>query len=161
MSSSIARIHLNGVEVGSLPVEVYNSIVSTARQDRRLYLAYAFRGVGLIVRLLARSIVAVPGFLLLAFSFLVLVDPASTTDLITSLRAATPEEIGAGLKATLVFTWVWTVVLLPALLALFCPSQIAFDNPFTDSVNQRVRSMLEVPTEGRLFVFIENPSTAE
>ncbi|WP_148709737.1 hypothetical protein, partial [Pseudomonas syringae group genomosp. 3] len=143
MSSSIARIHVNGVEVGSLPAEVYNSMVSTARQDRRLYLAYAFRGVGLIVRLLARSIVAVPGFLLLAFSFLVLVDPASTTDLITSLRAATPEEIAAYFKATLVFTWVWTVVLLPALLALFCPSQIAFDNPYTDSVNQRVSSMLE------------------
>jgi hypothetical protein len=161
MSSSIARIHVNGIEVGSLPVEVYNGIVSATRQDRRLYFAYVFRAMGLILRMLARGTVAVPGFLLLAFSFFLIVEPASITDLITSLRATTPEQITVVLKATLVFTWGVTVVLVPAGLALFCPEQIAFNNPFTDTVNRRVRSMLEVPTEGPLCVFIENPATAE
>ncbi|MCK9709853.1 hypothetical protein [Pseudomonas syringae] len=161
MSSSIARIHVNGIEVGSLPVEIYNGIVRATRQERRLYFAYAYRAVGVILRMLARSTVAVPGLLLLAFSFFLLVEPASITELVTSLRAATPEEITAALRATLVFAWFLTVSLVPAALALFCPGKIDFHNPFTDSVNRRVRSMLEVPTEGRLCVFIENPSTVE
>ncbi|NVL48684.1 hypothetical protein F2S72_01580 [Pseudomonas syringae pv. actinidiae] len=161
MSSSIARIHVNGIEVGSLPVEIYNGIVSATRQDRRLYFSYVFRAVGLTLRMLVRSTVAVPGFLLLAFSFFLIVEPASITGLIASLRAATPEEITATLKATLLFTWWVTVISVPAVSALFCPGQIPFNNPFTESVNRRVRSMLEVPTEGPLCVFIENPPTAE
>lgn len=161
MSASIARIHVNGIEVGSLPVETYNGIVAATRQDRRLYFAYAFRAVGLILRMLARGTAAVPGFLLLAFSFFLIAEPASITDLITSLRAATPEEITVALTAAVVTTWVVAVILVPAALVLFSPGDIAFNSPFTDAVNRRVRSMLEVPTEGPLCVFIETSSNAE
>lgn len=161
MSASIARIHVNGIEVGSLPVEIYNGIVSTTRQDRRLYFAYAFRATSLILRVLARCTVAVPGFLLLAFSFFLIFEPASITDVIKFLRAGSPDEITAALKGSLVITWWATVSLLPGMLMLFCPGQIAFKNPFTDLVNRRVRRMLEVPTEGPLCIFIENQPTAE
>lgn len=160
MSSSIARIQVNGIEVGSLPIETYNGIVSSARQDRRLYLAYALAALGLILRMLTRSTIAVPGFLMLAFTFFLIVEPSSITGLITSLRASTPEEITSTLIVTVMTTWTFAVILVPAALMLFCPEQISFNNPFTDSVNRRVRSMLEVPTEGRVLVEIVEASTS-
>ncbi|PWC98978.1 MULTISPECIES: hypothetical protein [Pseudomonas] len=161
MSSSIARIHVNGIEVGSLPVEIYNTIAASVRQDRRLYLAYAVRILGVGLRMLLWGTCAVPVFLMMALVFLLIVEPASITDLIATTRVATPEAITAGLRATVLYTWIGMIVLIPTFLALFTPGYIAFNNPFTDAINRRVRSMLEVPTEGPLSVFIENPSTPE
>jgi hypothetical protein len=161
MSSSIARIKVNGIEVGSLPVETYNEIVSSARQERRLYVAYAFRAVALILRLLIRSTAIVPGVLLFALTFFLIFEPASFTDLLTSLRESSPKEITSALRATVFGTWGVMVIFFPLLLGSLTPSQVAFKNPFEDAVNQRVRSILEVPTEGPLCVFFENKSTAE
>ncbi|MDF9779258.1 hypothetical protein [Pseudomonas baetica] len=162
MSASIARVHVNGIEVGSLPLETYNTIVACVRQDRRLYLAFTVKLLGVGLRMLLWGTCAVPVFLMIAFAFVLLAEPASITDLIATARAATPEAITAALKATLLFTWIGMLVLVPAVMAMFCPSLLAFSNPFTDAINRDVRSMLEVPAEGRVWVrIVEAPSSAE
>lgn len=116
MSSSIARIHVNGIEVGSLPVEIYNTIAASVRQDRRLYLAYAVRILGVGLRMLLWGTCAVPVFLMMALVFLLIVEPASITDLIATTRVATPEAITAGLRATVLYTWIGMIVLIPTFL---------------------------------------------
>lgn len=73
MTASIARVHVNGIEVGSLPTETYNAIANKVRKDRRLYLAWVFAATGAVLNMLARFYTSLPsvvvGLFLLCAAF--------------------------------------------------------------------------------------------
>ncbi|MDP5168553.1 hypothetical protein [Pseudomonas syringae] len=154
MSKPVACIQINGIEVGSLPLELYNSIVDLVRKDRRLYVAYVFQGLWLFLRVAAAATVATPSAVLIMFAFLVAVDPTSFTEFVVQLRDSTPEQITSALRQLLYLGWVLGMVFLPVYLIVVRPKKFAFNNPFEAAISRRIRSMLEVPTEGTLSVFI-------
>ncbi|MFC7522197.1 hypothetical protein ACFQS6_23980 [Xanthomonas populi] len=92
MSKSIARIYVNGIEVGSLPAETYQEIVKSLHKDRRLYLAWAVAAAGSIVRLLLKFYSSLPSVVVGLFLLLAVLTPDTLTGVLTDLRAAAPQR---------------------------------------------------------------------
>ena len=151
MTAPIARFQVNGIEIGSLPRDTYDNIVQSVRGERRLYVAYAVNIIGGMVRALRLILRCIPLFLFTAFVMLAVLDPESFTSLIAELRTAEPAQITQAVRTLLLYTIVLLCVLLPVVVAL-SPSFFSIRSPFSDAISRRIRSMLEVPTEGDLTV---------
>lgn len=155
MTASIARVQVNGIEVGSLPIETYNAIAKNVRKDRRLYLAWVIETIMTALRLLYRFLSAMPSLVVGLFLLWVVVSPDTFTVLLTDLRAADPQAITDGLSKLLRYTFTTLIVSIPLAPLLF-PRIIRFQNPFDAALSRQIRSQLEVPTEGELTIIFEN-----
>lgn len=160
MTTIIARVQVNGIEVGSLPRETYDLIVKSVKEDRRLYLSYAVNVIAGLWRILLLLLRSVPWLLFVMFLLLVMFDPNSFTALITELRTADPAEITKAVQQLLIYSWFILCGALPIAIVL-CPSTYSFNNPFSEAVSHRIRSMLEVPTEGQLTVTFSESKTKQ
>lgn len=153
MNSSIARIHVNGIEVGTLPATTYDEIYKSVHKDPRLYLAWVFEAVLATLRPLVKFYSALPSVVVGALLLCAAVWPEVFTAFITDLKAADPATITAGLRNVLgVFCTVFTVSF--PVLAVFKPGLVEFESPFAKRLSRIIRGLLEVPTEGRLTVEI-------
>lgn len=153
MNSSIARVYVNDVEVGSLPVDTYNNIVKTVRNTPSLYFLWFKSFLLLIFRKVFGYFQAVPFVLISAFFLLLIVSPEIITSLITDFKIADPGKITEDLREIVKAVFSLGVIAMP-LSALFFPENWRFYNPFEHEVSLRIRKLLEVPTEGKLVVEI-------
>lgn len=159
MTSSIARVHVNGIEVGTLPADTYNAIVKNVRQTRRLYLAWALAAAGLVLRKVFQFIRAMPGVLIGLLFILLMVSPENFTQLLANVRAAEPDEITKSLRGFFHLIATAAIVFLPT-TAIFAPRSWQFQSPFDSEISRQIRRLLEVPSEGDLLVeIIEQPGT--
>lgn len=158
MSSSIARIHINGVEVGSLPLETYKSIVSGVRKDRRLHLALALNIVGGAMRILLAGLRHAPWIAGALVGLFAVAAPEFFTQFLVELKAADPVEITQllGVSAKTAF---WMASCGSVFIVLI---KTQFRNPIDDAISLKIRKVLEVPAEGRIRVHVvEAPTLAE
>ncbi|MDZ5605334.1 hypothetical protein SJI00_21395 [Pseudomonas sp. RP23018S] len=160
MTSTIARVHVNGIEVGSLPAKTYHAIVRSVRKDRRLYLAWGFAAAGSVLRTLIKFYISVLSVLLGFFLLLALFSPDSFTSVLIYMRAADPAAFTEGLRKLLGCIGLVFTLMAPTIAILF-PRYFPFQSPFDDALSRKIRSLLEVPTEGSLRIVIETPQNSE
>lgn len=159
MTSSIARVHVNGIEVGTLPADTYHQIVKSVQHTRRLYLGWALSAAALILRKVFQYICAIPAVLIGTLFILLMVSPDTFTQLLVDLRAAEPDEITQALRWAIHLIGVLAIIVLPT-TAIFSPRSWQFQSPFNREISRQVRRLLEVPSEGDLMVeIIELPSS--
>ncbi|AMB86010.1 hypothetical protein AWM79_12155 [Pseudomonas agarici] len=113
MTSSIARIHVNGIEVGSLPAETYQAIAKNVRKDRRLYLAWVISAAWAVVRMLLKFYGALPSVVVGLFLLCAAVSSETFTGILTDLKAAEPEAVTEGLRRLLGFICIIFTVTVP------------------------------------------------
>lgn len=161
MKSSIVRVHVNGIEVGSLPAKTYHAIVKDVRRDRRLYLAWTLSATHLVLRKLFQLFSAIPTIIVGLIILMALFSPELFTQLLVGLRTSEPEAIAQGLRK-LITTIATVAAFAFPLSAIFAPSHWRIQNPFASAISRKIRQVLEVPAEGELMVeIIEQPSKAE
>ena len=153
MKSSIARIHVNDIEVGTLPADKYHQIVKSVRHTRRLYLSWAVSATALVLRKFTQFVCAMPAIAVGASFILLMVLPDTVTQLIADMRTSTPEEITHFLRRVIHLISVLAIVVFPASV-IFSPRSWLFQSPFDKEISQQIRQLLEVPTEGDLRVEI-------
>ncbi|WP_051050701.1 hypothetical protein [Metapseudomonas furukawaii] len=153
MSSSIARIHVNGVEVGSIPADTYHAMVQNVRRNRRLYLAWTIAATKACLRPVVRFYCALPSIVVGVLLLAAAAWPAAFTALVADLQAADPQTITAGLRHALAFICAVFIVGFP-ILALMRPGLVRFESPFDKALSRQIRRLLEVPTEGTMRVEI-------
>jgi len=160
MPSTIARVRINGVEVGSLPTETYHNIVASARAEPGMYMAYLIACVGYVVRLILSAAVLTPTILLAVFGLVALMEPIVISDLIIFLRSASPAEVSAMIQKLTGYI-ATSLIGVPMIMATIFPGVIAFKSPIRAWVEHDIRDLLEVPTQGHLCVkIVQNPSAA-
>lgn len=161
VKSSIARVHINGIEVGSLPADTYNALVKSVRRDRRLYLAWSIAAAKACLRPLGSFYCSLPSVVVGICLLAAVVWPEAFTAFVTDLRAADPTAITEGLRRVLWLFCITFTVTFP-MLALLKPGLIRFESPFERALSRKIRRLLEVPTEGALMVeIIEQADKAE
>ncbi|MFJ3110009.1 hypothetical protein [Pseudomonas putida] len=160
MPSTIARVRINGVEVGSLPTETYNNIVASARAEPGMYMAYLLAWIVYVVRLILSAAIVSPTILLAIFGLVALLEPSVIADLIILLRSASPDELSV-LVYKLTGYIACGFIGVPMIMATIFPGVITFKSPIRAWVEHDIRDLLEVPTKGHLSVrIVENPSAA-
>jgi len=158
MTASIARVHVNGIEVGSLPTETYNAIANKVRKDRRLYLAWVFAATGAVLNMLARFYTSLPSVVVGLFLLCAAFSPETFTGIEAEVKTAKPDAITHTVRKLLGFICIAFAVMVPMVAVLF-PGYVRFQSPFDQALSREIRSLLEVPTEGLLNVVIGHPKS--
>ena len=158
MTASIARVHDNGIEVGSLPAETYNAIANKVRKDRRLYLAWGFAAAAALLNLLARFYRSLPSVVVGLLLLCAAISPETFTGIVAELKTANPDAITYAVRKLLGFICITFAVMAPMVAILF-PGFVRFQSPFDQALSREIRSLLEVPAEGLLKVVIGHPKS--
>lgn len=153
----VARVYLNGIEIGCLPVEQHKSMLAAARRIPSLYMRQVVN-VGLVtLNLLARTLRYMTGIWLLMFLAATLAFPQVLGEwmqgVIADLSQANAAEFGRGLQ-----TWVLCSVLFAALALLIefvmvaKPDWYGRRDVFEEEVSFQLRRELEAPAHGKVHV---------
>lgn len=151
MQSSIARVYVNRIEVGTLPADTYHAIVKSVRRERRLYLGWAFAATQACLRPVIEFYKSLPATVVGLLLLLAAIWPDLFTAFITDLKAATPAQITEALRGLLRYLSLVFMFGFP-LLVLFKRDLMSFESPFDRAISHHIRSLLEVPAEGSLTV---------
>nr|WP_228857543.1 hypothetical protein [Pseudomonas syringae] len=160
MKTAIARIAVNGIEVGSIPQLTYEEIVKSVRAQRRLYLAYGYNVLKGAWRALVLLLQAIPTFFVAALAVAILFDPDSFSAMFEWARSADAAQVTGSFRSLLIYTATFLTWLLPLIVFLF-PGHFAVANPFDRAISRRIRGLLEVPTEGEITVTLHDADTSE
>lgn len=151
----VLRVSVNGIDVGSVPSGIYDSIVVEVRRMKWLYLAQAFAWISACIGLMGRFMGLVAVMAVVTGIGIVLISPDVTADLWAALARATPQQAAEVLRHLAVAIIVITVVAGVVVLS-FSPSGFGVVNVFDREVNRRIRALLEVPVDGTLTVRADN-----
>lgn len=160
MKGPIARISVNGVEVGSLPADTYQLIVSTVRGQRWLYLVYVARALRSVACLFVKATRLIPLLIILGVAIIAMIEPDATSAFIEFTRSAAPDEIAASLQACMTFFMLPIYVLVMWGLMMINPSRSLPASPFSEEVERRIMRLLEVPTMGLMTVVLTGQAMA-
>ena len=147
MSSQIARVFINEIEVGSLPATQFKKIVSDGWRDPWLYGAQLFNIVESSVFVLIRVIRLIPFLWFAVFSAFVLLQPTTVAETLSQLLVLPPTDF------VKMFKFLLLAGAIPAyLFCLVAPKRHGdrhgFSDKFLAETSRQVRQILEVPTEG-------------
>ena len=160
MTTSIARVTLNGVEVGSLPAETYYTLIAEVRGDSRLYVAQTLNLLGCVWRLAWRTVLVLPATWFTLLAAVVVLSPTEAAALVVVIREATPEILVYGVARFLTWTFCFTAIGLTIKSVLFGRVPFGYVNQFDQVISDRVRQCLEVPAEGDISVVVGGVSPA-
>jgi hypothetical protein len=161
MSTAIARVYVNDIEVGALPADLYKKIVKDVYADRRLYVHQAANYLWAAFRLVANSFQIIPYVYLIALFLAEVLSPSIVSTFIGVMRQATPAEMN---------NYIWEMLgvglLFSMLVLLFSMTLSKYPSGITDKfavqINHRIRSLLEVPSEGALrVIFVSGDDSNE
>ncbi|HHI5971645.1 TPA: hypothetical protein ACP6KL_004730 [Escherichia coli] len=156
MSNGTAVISVNGIEVGAMPLEQYETIVRDVKKDWRTRTASVFRYFGFAFRLLSRmwhyfvqSFVVLFALIMLYSYF----NPHELTGFIEGLRNQPAENI---VNLIRLFTLAaMTITFLSGLLSIFIKGMPVYVSAAEDAINNKIREVMEVPANGQVIVRIK------
>lgn len=156
MSNSIARVYVNNVEVGSLPIAQYEAVVKEVKG--RWIEGMLVQFANIIVGLMRFLYLYLQYVLILSLIFgggIILSSPEFCANLIQLLRTAPAHELANSLKY---FTSLALILSLFFCVIAFTLTSYRFGvrNMFTDTIHRRLLYILEVPTHGDIKVIIDH-----
>jgi hypothetical protein len=155
MTTEIARIYVNNIEVGSLPAYVYRKIVGEVRRDKRLYFAQAMNWIWVAIQIALSMLQYAPFTLVVFCIFGLSVGYDAMVDLVKISRTAPPEEVVRFMVTVFASAIAFNAIVLG--FGLGSGSlRLGYTNHFDNTINRRVRMLLEVPAEGDLTVLIQS-----
>lgn len=156
MDKSVVRVHINDIEVGSLPAMTYQDIVQSVKRDPRFYLAVAWDAFAVPVRMLRMANSSLPWFLVCVVAWAVIMEPAAFTQFIANVRTSDPADITTAIRKALSII-VTAEAIFILCLGLIYPGFFGFKSTFNELVFTRVRKVLKLNCCGEMKItFGEN-----
>ena len=152
--NTIARVFVNGVEVGSLPIAMLQQIKKEAKADPWLYLGQAMNVVYALACFFTAAIQLVPVALVVALFWLLAFDNASVSALIELFRIAPIDMVVSFLKK-LSFLCVMLCVIAEMFCAIAGAKNFGLKNYFQNRVDDAIYGFLEVPVVGRMSIQLD------
>lgn len=150
----VAKVYLNNVQVGSIPLEHYEKIKKFAYKDKKNYILQIFNIVKFLASLTIKAIQVLPFFWLLILFYCILFDQHALTQFISFLKENSPERIAVFIKDIVSVGLIFGViyVLLETVLLM---NSFGYENAFQSSIERSVLQLLEIPERGNVFIQVE------
>jgi len=156
MSNGTAVISVNGIEVGAMPLEQYETIVRDVKKDWRTrtasvvrYFGFAFRLLSRIWHYFAQSFVVMFALIMLYSYF----HPFELTNYIEEIRSQPSEKIAEVLRVLALIGM--TITFLAGVLSIFIKGMPLYVSAAEDAINNKIREVMEVPANGQVIVRIK------
>lgn len=156
--AAIARVYVNGIEVGSMPVEKHKEIKSESRKVLRLYAYQLLNLSAMVLKMVFLSIKVTPLLLFFVMTLSLYLDLGSVADLIGGLKAAPPTVIAQYLKDIIGSTVAFINISVSVAFALI-PSfrrKLGVIDYFKNFTEYRIKQTLEVSDQGPVEVVYIN-----
>ncbi|EIB3086664.1 hypothetical protein ACM3MO_004946 [Escherichia coli] len=153
MNAGIAVIKVNNIEVGSMPISQYEEIVKSVKKDWRTRVAVVFSYVGFVWKFIIRlwSYFVQSFAVIIALSMLYFFShPAETTQFVIELRNASSETIAEGIRSVTNICVFLTII--ASTLSFFIKGTPVYVSASENSINKKIREVMEVPAEGPVSV---------
>lgn len=150
----VAKVYINSVQVGSIPIEHYEKIKKFAYKDKKNYILQIFNTMKFLASLTVKAIQFLPFFWLLFLFYCILFDQYALTQSIAFLKENSPERIAVFVKDLVSVGLIFGVIysLLEAVLSM---KRIGYENAFQSSIERNVLQLLEIPERGNVFIQVE------
>src|SRR5690606_23880231 len=102
-------VAVNGIEVGTLPADMYNSIVKGVHADKRLYIVQAWNWLQAFFRFSATIVLQTCAMILMIAMGLAVFAPSFIADVFEGIQRADPAEFAAGLRTVVLLIWICSV----------------------------------------------------
>lgn len=156
MNTSVSRVLINNVEVGSIPTDQFQAIVAETKRDWRLYAASIWSTLFAGTKLFLKSLAIAPVVALTIASLLVFFYPDGGTAFFDELKQTTGAEISNLVRSSLTVSWLATVIALVFGIA-FGAIKFGYTDPFSRVIGERIRFLLEEPNDGPITVITPAP----
>lgn len=153
----VAKVYLNGIEIGCLPVVQHKTMLAAARRSPSLYVSQAVNIGWVALNLLVRILRYMTSIWLLMFLVATVAFPQALGEwlqgVMADLAQANATELGRGLQVWVLSSFVF------AALAQLCefvmvagPDWYGRRDVFAEEVNFQLRRELEAPAHGKVVV---------
>ncbi|WP_336989324.1 hypothetical protein [Aeromonas hydrophila] len=156
-SPQVAKVYLNGIEIGCLPVAQHKAMLAAARRSPSLYVSQAVN-IGLVaLNLLARILRYMTAIWLLMFLVATLAFPQTLgewlQDVMANLAQANAAELGQGLQVWVLCSFLFAAMaLLIEYVTVAGPDWYGRRDVFEEEVSFQLRRELEAPAHGKVHV---------
>lgn len=150
----VAKVYINSVQVGSIPLEHYEKIKKFAYKDKKNYILQILNTIKFLASLTVKAIQFLPFFWLLILFYCILFDQQALTQFIAFLKENSPERIVQFIKDMVsvgLFFGIFYVLLETVLLM----NSFGYENAFQSSIEKSVLQLLEIPERGNVFIQVE------
>lgn len=153
----VAKVYLNGIEIGCLPVAQHKAMLAAARRSPSLYVSQAVN-IGLVaLNLLARILRYMTATWLLMFLVATLAFPQTLGEwlqgVMAGLAQANAAELGRGLQVWVLCSFLFAALaLLIEFVMVARPDWYGRRDVFEEEVSFQLRRELEAPAHGKVHV---------
>ncbi|MGL4355133.1 MAG: hypothetical protein ACRCTP_14810 [Aeromonas popoffii] len=153
----VAKVYLNGIEIGSVPVAQHKIMLADARRRPSLYVRQAINTGLVALNLLARILRYMTAIWLLMFLVATLAFPQALGEwlqgVMAGLAQANAAELGRGLQVWVLCSFVFAALaLLIEFVMVAGPNWYGRRNVFEEEVSFQLRRELEAPAHGKVHV---------
>ena len=150
----VAKVYINSVQVGSIPLEHYEKIKKFAYKDKKNYILQIFNTIKFLASLTVKAIQFLPFFWLLILFYCILFDQQALTQFIAFLKENSPERIVQFIK-DMVSVGLFFVIFYVLLETVLLMNSFGYENAFQSSIERNVLQLLEIPERGNVFIQVE------
>lgn len=148
----VAKVYLNGIEIGSLPVAKHKAMLAEARRNYQLYLEQAGNILRVVLNLISRVFLFVPALWLFALLMTLLAEPAdvgsTVQQILSDMQQATPAEVGDTLRVILLVSMLFSLLAVMVDYLMAGARRYGYRDVFKDEVSYQLRRELEAPAHG-------------
>lgn len=150
----VARVYVNGIEVGSMPTDQYKALVKEQNWRIWLHVKGIFNVFTFSYNVASRIAMATSIVIISILLVTCAVAPEGAAELINQLRQTEPKIIAAFMQRFVLLALV--AVTFGTLLDIALhPALYGYINHIDLEINRKIRQLLEVPAEGDMRVEIE------
>lgn len=150
----VAKVYINNVLVGFLPIDQYEKIRVFAYKDKKNHILQIFN----IFKIINNMIIETMKFILslgavLFFAF-ILFSPQEFTSFISFLKESSSLQITQLIRSIVVIGMIFGVFFLIIEISLFM-NRFGYENAFQSSIERNVLQLLEIPERGNVYIHVE------
>lgn len=151
--TEVARIRVNGVEVGSLPAEQYRQIHRQPYRDWEAYLSQLWVALDVCYRTLLYSFACLPVLVVFIIGISALA-PGQLSEMADFFRTATSAEVERFVQISFAYSWALVAFgfVICCVLTGAMRQRLGCRNVFREHADYRVRQVLEVSAKGEVSV---------
>ncbi|EOZ8645555.1 hypothetical protein ACQWTT_001306 [Acinetobacter baumannii] len=150
--SDVARVYVNNVEVGSIPLPDYLQMMHVAKRDYKIYIAQALNCLYTFYFIFNKIVLSIPTIWFILALFFAVFDSNLITEFFTLIQTNTPVEnkelLIYILKSSLILSFCVFLINFPIVGGDL--TKFGFQNKFKLSVANKLMQILEVPALGEI-----------
>lgn len=149
---TVAKIFINNVEVGFIPLEQYEKIKKDTYKSKKNYMLQAIEFFTFILKLMSKTISFIPVTLIILLITILIIDSNSLVEFISLLKVSSPESIVNIIKNALYISFMITLI---AVIVSYIFSYGKINNVFNRAIEDSILQLLEIPERGNVFIQVE------